>query len=345
MSQFSELPSAGRRISGSIARALIALAVASPLAAQQQKAPAVDYSAPADAPYTAVDVSVPTPAGHVLAGTLTIPRSASGRRPVAAVVTATGSGPEERDEAIGLDGYHPFRQLADSLGRRGIAVLRMDDRGTGASTGAFKGATTSDFAEDVRAGLAYLRTRPEIDGKRLAVLGHSEGALIAGLVASREPTLKAIVLLGGIAQPGMGTLKYQMTNIVQHDTTMSQAKKDSLIATIPARIDTMMARDPWMKYFLTYDPSATARTVKTPVLILTGQNDQQAVPEQVPEQAAAFRAAGNTDVTAEVVPGVNHLFVKDANGFPGNYAKLPTPVRMESSVVGTIVDWLAIRLK
>ena len=164
--------------------------------------------------------------------------------------------------------------------------------------GAFKGATTADFAEDVRAGLAYLRTRPDIDAKRLAVLGHSEGALIAGLVASKEPTLRAIVLLGGIARPGMGTLKYQMTNIVQHDTTMSQAKKDSLIATIPARIDTMMARDPWMKYFLTYDPAATARHVKTPVLILTGANDQQAAPEQVPEQAAAFKAAGNTDVTA-----------------------------------------------
>jgi len=324
--------------------ALVATLVAAPVVAQQPAA--TDYSAPADAPYTAVNVSVPTPGGHVLAGTLTIPKNASASHRVGAVVTATGSGPEERDEYIGLEGYRPFRQLADSLGRRGIAVLRMDDRGTGASTGQFKGATTSDFAEDVRAGLAYLRTRPEIDAKRLAVMGHSEGALIAGLVASREPTLRAIVLLGGIARPGIGTLKYQMENIVRHDTSLSPARRDSAIALIPARIDTLMAHDPWMNYFLTYDPSATARKVKTAaVLILTGEHDQQAVPSQVPEQEAAFKASGNTDVTAAIVPGVNHLFVNDPDGFPLGYTKLPKPVRVESSVVGTIVDWLAIRLK
>ena len=326
-----------------IAPALFAVGIAAPLGAQQPK-PA-DYSAPADAPYTAVNVSVPTPGGHVLAGTLTVPKSAAARHSAGAVVTATGSGPEDRDEYIGLEGYRPFRQLADSLGRRGIAVLRMDDRGTGASTGAFKGATTADFAEDVRAGLAYLRTRPEIDSTRLAVLGHSEGALIAGLVADKEPSLRAIVLLGGIAQPGMGTLRYQMENIVGHDTSLSAARRDSAIASIPARIDTMMARDPWMRFFLTYDPSVTLRRVRTPVLILTGANDQQAAPAQVAEQAAAFRAGGNTDVTAAVVPGVNHLFVRDPDGFPLGYAKLPAPVRVEASVVGTIVDWLAVRLR
>jgi len=326
-----------------IAQLLVAIGIAAPLTAQQPMA--TDYSAPADAPYTAVNVSVPTPGGHVLAGTLTIPKTASARHKVGAVVTATGSGPEERDEYIGLEGYRPFRQLADSLGRRGIAVLRMDDRGTGASTGTFKGATTADFAEDVRAGLAYLRTRPEIDASKLAVLGHSEGALIAGLVADREPTLRAIVLLGGIARPGMGTLEYQMENLIRHDTTLTAARRDSAIAMIPTRIDTLMARDPWMRYFLTYDPSVTLRRVKTPVLILTGANDQQAAPEQVAEQAAAFRAGGNTDVTANVVPGVNHLFVRDPDGFPLGYAKLPTPVRVEASVVGTIVDWLAARLR
>ncbi len=307
--------------------------------------PPRDYSAPADAPYTAENVTVPTPAGHTLAGTLTLPRGASASRRVAAVVTVTGSGPQDRDENIGLEGYRPFRQLADSLGRRGIAVLRMDDRGTGASTGAFKGATSADFAEDVRAGLAYLRTRPEIDAGRLAVMGHSEGALIAPMVADREPTLKAIVLLAGIARPGMGTLKYQMTNLLQHDTSLTTTRRDSAIAAIPARIDIMMARDPWMKYFLLYDPSQTARRVTTPVLILTGDHDQQAVPEQVPEQEAAFKAAGNRDVTARVVPGVNHLFVADTDGFPGNYTKLPPPVRIRTDVVGTVVDWLDSRLR
>ena len=152
-----------------------------------------DYSAPAGAPYTAIEVSIPTPMGHIMAGTLTLPKRASRQRRVGAVVTITGSGPEERDEYIGLEGYRPFRQFADSLGRRGIAVLRMDDRGVGTSTGKQKGATSADFAEDIRAGLAYLRTRPEIDPRRLAVLGHSEGAIIAPLVAEKEPDLRAMV--------------------------------------------------------------------------------------------------------------------------------------------------------
>lgn len=313
--------------------------------AQQTPRPAADYVAPRDAPYTAEHVTVPTPAGHTLAGTLTLPRSASPATRVAAVVTVTGSGPQERDEYIGLSGYRPFRQLADSLGRRGIAVLRMDDRGVGGSTGTFTGATSADFAEDIRAGLAYLRTRTEIDGARLAVMGHSEGALIAPMVAAKEPTLKAIVLLAGIARPGMGTLRYQMANLLQHDTSLSTVRRDSAIAAIPVRIDSMMARDPWMKYFLLYDPSETARRVTTPVLILTGERDQQAAPEQVVEQEAAFRAAGNRDVTARVVPGVNHLFVADTDGFPGHYGRLPAPVRIRDDVVGTVVDWLVSRLR
>lgn len=307
--------------------------------------PPTDYSAPRGAPYVAEQVTVRTPAGHVLTGTLTLPKGASRRQPVGAVVTVSGSGPQDRDSYIGLPGYRPFRQLADSLGRRGIAVLRMDDRGTGASTGTFKGATSADFAEDVRAGLAYLRTRPEINAKRLAVLGHSEGAVITPMVADKEPSLRAIVLLAGVAQPARSALQYQMTNMIQHDTSLTAARRDSAIAAVPARIDTMMAHDPWMRFFLRYDPSATARRVKTPVLILTGANDHQAAPSQVAEQEAAFRAAGNKDVTAKVVPSVNHLFVVDPDGYPPNYAKLPAPVRIQPEVVGTIVDWLVARLK
>jgi len=224
-------------------------------------------------------------------------------------------------------------------------VLRMDDRGTGASGGTFKGSTSADFAEDVRAGLAYLRTRPEIRGDRLAVLGHSEGAIIAPLVAEKEPTLRAIVLLAGIAQPGRNALYYQLKNGIEHNTKLTPEARDSQIAEIPKKIDAMMAADPWMKFFLTYDPAATMRHVKTPVLILTGSRDQQAVPEQVPLMEAAFKEGGNTDVTARVIPDVNHLFVQDTDGFPGNYAKLPPPVMMRTDAVEMIVDWLAQRLR
>jgi uncharacterized protein len=307
--------------------------------------PKPDYSAPADAPYTAEEVLVKTTAGHTLAGTLTLPKGASRTKPVSAIVTVTGSGPQDRDENIGLQGFRPFRQLADALARRGIAVLRMDDRGTGASGGTFKGSTSADFAEDVRAGLAYLRTRPEIRADRLGVLGHSEGAIIAPMVAEKEPTLRVIVLLAGIAQPGRTALHFQLKNGIEHNTKLTPEMRDSQIAEIPKRIDGMMANDPWMKFFLTYDPGPTMRRVKTPVLILTGSRDQQAVPEQVALQEAAFKEGGNKDVTARVLPDVNHLFVQDTDGFPANYAKLPPPVMMRTDVVEMIVDWLAQRLR
>jgi dipeptidyl aminopeptidase/acylaminoacyl peptidase len=288
---------------------------------------------------------VKTPAGHTLAGTLTLPKGASRTKPVGAIVTITGSGPQDRDEHIPLQGFRPFRQIADALGRHGIAVLRMDDRGTGASGGTFKGSTSADFAEDVRAGLAYLRTRPEIRANRLAVLGHSEGALIAPMVAEKEPKLRAIVLLAGIAQPGRTALYFQMKNGIEHNTKLTPEARASQIAEIDKTIDARAAADPWLKYFLTYDPAATMRHVKTPVLILTGSHDQQAVPEEVPLMAAAFKEGGNKDVTARVIPDVNHLFVQDTDGFPPNYSKLPTPVMVRADVLEIVVDWLAQRLR
>ena len=307
--------------------------------------PKPDYSAPADAPYTAEDVLVKTPAGHTLAGTLTLPKGASRAKPVSAIVTATGSGPQDRDEAIGLPGFRPFRQIADTLARRGIAVLRMDDRGTGESGGTFKGSTSPDFAEDVRAGLAYLRTRPDIRSDRLGVLGHSEGAIIAPMVAEKEPDLRAIVLLAGIAQPGRTALHFQIKNGYERDTTLTPEKRAELISAIPSRIDAMAAADPWMKFFLTHDPATTMRRVKTPVLILTGSRDQQAVPAEVALMEAAFKEAGNRDVTARVLPDLNHLFVHDTDGFPRNYAKLPPPVMVQADVLELIADWLTKRLR
>ena len=107
----------------------------------------------------------------------------------------------------------------------------------------------------------------------------------------------------------------------------------------------MMDADPWMKFFLTYDPASAMRRVKTPVLILTGSRDQQAVPAEVALMEAAFREAGNKDVTARVLPDLNHLFVQDTDGFPGNYAKLPAPVVVQTDVLNLVADWLERRLR
>jgi len=335
------------RRSHSFAAVTASILVASSLAAQGRgAAQKPDYSAPPGAPYTAEEVTVPTPMGHTLAGTLTLPKGASRARPVGAIVTITGSGPEERDESIGIPGYRPFRQFADSLGRRGIAVLRMDDRGTAASKGTFKGATSADFAEDIRAGLAYLRTRPEIDTMHLGLMGHSEGAIIAPIVALKEPNIRALVLLAGVARPAREVLVSQLNNNINHNARFSQAQKDSAIAAIPQTIDRMMAADPWMAYFVVHDPAADARQLRKPaVLMLTGSNDQQADAKQIPDWMAAFIAAGNTDVTGVVLPGMNHLFVVDPDGFPGNYAKLPPPIQVDPRVIGLVTDWLVQRLK
>lgn len=150
-------------------------------------------------------------------------------------MTATGSGPQDRDDAIGLQGFRPFRQIADSFARSGIAVLRMDDRSTGASGGTSRGSTSADFAEDVRAGLGYLRSRPEIPSDRLGVLGQREGTIIAPMVAEKEPTLRAIVLLTAIAQPGRTALHFQIKNGYERDAKLTPAERESRIAAIPAR--------------------------------------------------------------------------------------------------------------
>ena len=306
--------------------------------------PAVDYSAPKNAPYTAVNVTVTTPMGHTLAGTLTLPAGASREKPVPAIVTVTGSGGQERDEPLGpSSSYRPFRQIADSLARRGIATLRMDDRGIGESKGNHATATSEDFANDIRAGLAYLRTRPEIDGSKLGLVGHSEGGLIAPLVALKEPSLKGLVLLAGPGKGGREILAFQLTNLANNDTALTAATRAQTIAGIPAKIDSLKASNPWMHFFLSYDPLVTARQVKVPVLILNGATDQQVTPEQVPVLVKAFRAAGNKDVTSKVFPAMNHLFVHDPVGFPGNYMKLVNP-RLEPEVVGAVAEWLLARM-
>src|SRR5262249_7670788 len=142
-------PDPAMRRSPNVLRSIVSIALvaasfgARPLVAQRGATAAKpDYSAPPGAPYTATEVVVKPPTAHTLAGPFTLPKSASKSNPVGPIVTITGSGPEERDESIGIDGYRPFRQYADTLGRRGIAVLRMDDRGTAASGGTFKGATS-----------------------------------------------------------------------------------------------------------------------------------------------------------------------------------------------------------
>lgn len=154
-------------------------------------------------PYTAEEVSYKN--GDVtLAGTLTIP---PGDGPFPAVVLITGSGPQDRDETV--LGHKPFLILADHLTRHGIAVLRVDDRGVGGSSGSTMDSTSADFAQDALAGVRFLKSHAKIAPAKIGLLGHSEGGVIAPLAASQSPDVAFLVLLAGTGVPAPGLLVAQ----------------------------------------------------------------------------------------------------------------------------------------
>jgi uncharacterized protein len=144
------------------------------------------------------------PKGHTLSGTLTLPE---GKGPFPGVILVSGSGPQDRDEL--LLGHKPFLVLADHLTRKGIAVLRYDDRGVGRSSGNFALGTSDDFAEDAQAAIKFLAARPEINASQVGIVGHSEGGLIAPMVAAVSDIPKFIVLLAGPGMPGLDLLVLQ----------------------------------------------------------------------------------------------------------------------------------------
>jgi dienelactone hydrolase len=317
-----------------------------------------DYSAPPDAPFTAEEVTIKVK-GYQLAGTLTLPKS--GARPFPVVVTSTGSGAQTRDSPFpfpNLKTFRPFRQIAESLASRGIAVLRVDDRGVGDSTGldTLDTATTLDFADDVRAQVAYLRTRREIDAGRIAILGHSEGGIIAPLVAASDPQIAAIVLLAGTGKRGDEIILYQMNRPVEINAAMPEEEKAkaraenqkiirmALDGSDPSKLP-MLLRFPWTKAFMLYDPIPTIRKVRQPILILQGALDQQVTADQAELLAKAARGAGNMDVTVRVFPNLNHLFLPAIKTGDESEYPLIEVQTLSDDVVKTIGDWLQFKLE
>lgn len=297
---------------------------------------APDYAAPTGAPYRAEPVTVPAESGVTLAGTLTIP-SGTGRVP--AVITISGSGADDRDESAPVaGGYRPFRDLADTLARRGIAVLRFDDRGVGQSGGDFGTATERTFAADVGRALAYMRTRPDIEPERLAVVGHSEGARVAMLVASEDARLAGVVLMAGAAQPRLAMVA-QLERVIAADTALA-ARHDSIVRAYERRLDSMALT--MRREVLRWDPGALARRIRAPVLVLQGATDTQVPPSQADSLAAVLRRSGVRDVTVRAFPEVNHLFLRDADGDFTRYDRL-TDGRVAPEVRGVLADWLVER--
>jgi pimeloyl-ACP methyl ester carboxylesterase len=336
-------------------------------------------------PYRSEAAVVPVKDGagertHSLAGTLTIP---PGDGPFPAVVLISGSGPQDRDEA--LLGHQPFLVLADHLSRHGFAVLRCDDRGVGESTGTFAGCTSADFAVDARAMLDWLRAQPIIDAARVGLCGHSEGGLIAPIVAAGAPDAVAFcVLLAGPGVRGSELLALQMQLLGQSagmdETSLAAAdalnrrcfeivatvaeptqRREALLAAVgeawPKLPPTMRSQlqneaalweqvealdEPWMRFFLAYEPGPTLARVKCPVLALNGEKDLQVDHAQnLAALGKALEAGGNRDVTIVQLPGLNHLFQQCATGAVAEYGKIEQTI--DGKVLQLVTDWMVPR--
>jgi pimeloyl-ACP methyl ester carboxylesterase len=175
-------------------------------------------------PYTSEEVKFEnTIQDLTLSGTLTLP-SGAGRHP--AVILISGSGPQNRDEEI--LGHKPFLVLADHLTKNGIAVLRYDDRGTGASTGSFKNATTADFSTDAESALHYLKTRKDIDTTQIGLIGHSEGGLVAPMLAARSADVAFMVLLGSPAVRNLQELLLKQDELIARSFGISEKEIEQM---------------------------------------------------------------------------------------------------------------------
>ena len=325
-------------------------------------------------PYATTDVTVASVPGVTLAGTLIMP---PGKGPFPAVVFVTGSGPQDRDEA--LMGHRPFLVIADYLARHGSASFRYDDRGVAKSTGSFDKATSADFSQDAEAAVHYVMHVKGIASNHVGILGHSEGGLIGPMVAARSRDVAFLVLMSGPGVPGDSILLLQGRLIAIATGTPPEAAdkatasqrllveavaqsrdsldavarlakaKDSILASVPndkraaaeAQLDQAMPQleSPWFRYFLHYDPRPVLRRVHVPVLALGGSLDLQ-VParENLAAIDTALRAGGNRDYRVEELPKLNHLFQTATTGAPTEYAAIDETVA--PAALDTIATWI-----
>ncbi|MCE5252055.1 alpha/beta fold hydrolase [bacterium] len=323
-------------------------------------------------PYDEETVVFDNPAvGVKLAGTMTIPRSPG---PHPAVLLLSGSGPMERNEKA--FGHKPFLVLSDYLTRNGFAVLRYDKRGVGRSTGDHHSAKPSDFASDALAGFRYLRSRPDVDPRAVGIVGHSEGGLIAPMIATESPDVAFIVMLAG---PGISNCegivlqncairrakgmseadivifhdwieRYHVILRDEKDDDVARKKLNSLfdnmtedekrIVPTPRHAIDADLSSPWFREFIAGDPRPTLRKVTCPVLALNGSKDVQvSAKENLRGIEESLKAAGNTRYTVKEMPDMNHLFqVTDKTGAVEEYKDIEET--MSPVVLDTIAQWL-----
>ena len=271
-------------------------------------------------PYTTEEVIFTNAkAGATLAGTLTIPKD--GAKSV--IIMVTGSGPENRDEEVA---YHkPFAVIADRLARAGIATLRYDDRGVGQSVGGeVKHTTSEDVAEDATAGIEWLRSQKRF--KKVGLLGHSEGGLVAFMLAAQKK-VDFIVSLAGPAVKGDSIMLYQSRNSGNPFT------KNITIE----QLRSMLKTNTWMMYFMDYDPTENIASIKCPVLALNGSKDCQ-VPAAMNIPVLRRLLPKNKKNMVKEYHGLNHMFQHCETGRPDEYYKLEETISEE--VLNDIITWI-----
>jgi pimeloyl-ACP methyl ester carboxylesterase len=304
------------------------------------------------------DQSVTVPAnGFNLAGTLSQPSgspNAKGRYP--AVVLVAGSGFEDRDENIA--GIPIFAQLASGLADAGYYVLRYDKRGTGQSGGREEAATIDDYAEDVRAAVTFLRERKDVDPKRVALFGHSEGAWVALVTAAKEEDNVAAVVVAGCASGTGGQLVLEQQSHLVEGTNLSPADRQARIDLqkhIQAAVVGETAWDgvpeplrrqadtPWFRSFLGFSPGPVIARIKQPLLILQGTIDQEVAAHhaaKLGEMAKARKKVPAENVRVVPLDGVNHLLVQATTGELAEYPTLANKV-IDQRIAKTTAEWLA----
>ncbi len=322
-------------------------------------------------PYYTEEVKFENKTDHVtLAGTLSLPKK-EGNFP--AVILITGSGKQNRDEEILR--HKPFLVLSDYLTKKGIAVLRFDDRGAGESTGDYTKSSTIDFARDVQAGVDYLKNRKEINKNKIGLIGHSEGGVIAPIIAGNSKAIDFIVLLAAPGLRGDKLLLLQKEilekqfgvpendiqkgqeifkgayEIVLASAANDEKLKNNLSSYAQSKFDDKTAKlfvdqitNVWWYNFLRIDPAVALAKVKCPVLALNGSKDLQ-VPATVNLETIkkVLIKAGNKNATIKELPGLNHLFQECKTGSPQEYDSIEqtfSPIALEE-----ISNWLLVQTK
>lgn len=330
-------------------------------------------------PYIEEEVTFKNEADSLtLAGTLTVPDK---QGPHPTVILISGSGPQNRDEEV--FGHKPFLVLADHLTQNGIAVLRYDDRGTAQSTGDHSTATSKDFAGDVLSAVEYLKTRKEIDANNIGLIGHSEGGLIAPMVANDTDDVAFIVMLAGTGVPGKEISLMQARTLTPLDIPDEEAyqqftEKSIRIASSEGDVSVLKEKltrhyknyeqvirsmlpegtdidsfinqqveaslRPWARFFYNHDPATELNKLTIPVLSLIGTNDVQ-VPAEMnhPPIRKALEEAGNKHYTVKELEGLNHMFQESETGNMMEYSEVEQT--FSPVVLREITTWIKNHIK